>query len=264
MSELAKAAIRSCLTSVPMEAAEIDAVFLVSCTLDAQNNLQPVWLGELAECSGLQQVPHYHIGITGCAGFHWATRLASAMVASGNSDRVLVVMFDKATSPLQRLYGEGTAFMYVTGDAAAACIVSASSSGMDYRLLGQVINLHDSNQIAVPSMDAEIYKISELFTAAYAQAGRSARDIDHFISNNYSLEVSRLYCQLAEVDFRKAVTSPIGTHAHCFSADNLIGLRQLADGKELNAGNTVLCFSAGPHQWGACLLEKLGPTSEMT
>lgn len=263
VGELIEAAVRSCLVSAPIEVAEIDAVFLVSCSLDAQDNLQPAWLGSLTERLGLQQVPHYHVGITGCAGFHWAARLASAMVASGNASRALIVTFDKATTPLQRLYGERTTFMYVTGDAAAACIVSAFPSGMDYRLLGQVVNLYDSKQITAPSMDAEIYKISEMFAAAYVQASRSAQDIDHFITNNYSLEVSRLYCQIAEVDFHKAVTSPIGTYAHCFSSDNLIGLRRLADSKKLIAGNTVLCFSAGPHQWGACILEKLSSASAM-
>ena len=72
---------------------------------------------------------------------------------------------------------------------------------------------------------------------------------------NYSLAVSKLYCQLAEVSYSKAFTQNIATHAHCFGSDNLINL-QCAQ-QLIMVGHRVMLFSAGPFQWGACVLQKL-------
>lgn len=260
--ELAEAAMRACLAGAALRPAQIDAVFLVSSALDARNNLDPAWLGDLNERLELDQAVHYHIGITGCGGFHWAARLAAGLVGAGSCSRILVVCFDQAAGPLQRLYGEGTSFTYVTGDAAAACVIGNSADGLDYRLLGQVVNLYDGKQIARPSIDSEIETISRLFQKTYEQAGLSPRDIDAFITNNYSLDISRLYCQLAGLPFAKAWTSTIATHAHCFSADNLINLSQLTAAGGMKDGDTALLFSTGPIQWGACVLQKLPRSTE--
>ncbi|WP_428424286.1 3-oxoacyl-[acyl-carrier-protein] synthase III C-terminal domain-containing protein [Methylibium sp.] len=255
LMELSEAAIGACLASCAGGAGEIDAVLFVSCILDATDNLHPTWLAQLAGRHGLDQVPHYHLGITGCAGFHWAARMANALVASGSARSVLIVTFDKVGPPLQRLYGAGSDFMYVTGDAAAACVVSGSPAGMDYRVVGDVENVFDSRQYLVPSMDGEINKIADLFALTYKGAKKTCRDVDHLVTNNYSLEISRLFAQLAGVSFSTVFTSSIGKYAHCFSSDNLINLSEL--GEQALAGQTVLCFSAGPSQWGACLLERM-------
>lgn len=258
--ELAEAAIRDCLTLPALGATEIDAVLFASCALDAQDNLQPDWLAQLASRVGLQAVPHYHIGITGCAGFHWAARLGAALVSSGSSRRALIVTFDKASPPLERLYGAGSDFMYVTGDAAAACVLSGEPAGMDYRVLGKIENSFDSKQFVAPSMDAEIYKISDLFDMTYKGARKTPRDVTHLVTNNYSLGISRLFAQLAGVSFSAVFTSTIGKYAHCFSSDNLINLCELMECGRVKTGQTVLCFSAGPSQWGACLLECIDST----
>lgn len=256
-AELVEATVRASLAAADLGPAEVDAVLLVSCSLDAGNNLQPDWLGGWSERLGLSQVAHYHVGMTGCGGFHWAARLAAALVASQSCRRVLIVTFDIVAPPLMRLYGEGTSFMYITGDAAASCIVSGSAEGMDYRVVGPIVNLSDCRQITQPSIDAEINVIARLFGMTYAQTGVSPSQIDAFVTNNYSLDVSRLYCQLAGVPFAKAHTTAIASHGHCFSSDNLINLYLLAQRRTLMRGQHVLCFSTGPFQWGACVLSAL-------
>jgi 3-oxoacyl-[acyl-carrier-protein] synthase-3 len=257
VAELLEDVIRECMSSVPYSSAQIDAIFCVSCEADVTNNLHPVWMAQLSQRLSLERVPHYHIGITGCAGFHWAAKLASALIASGDAHHVLVVTFDKAGPRLERLYGEGDNFMYMTGDAAAACLISSESDGMDYKLIGKIEHVYDSVQMLAPSTDSEINKIADLFAATYASAGKSADEIKHLVTNNYSLDISRLYCQLAEVSYAKVFTDTIATHAHCFSSDNLINLRELTLHRSLAEGDAILCFSAGPMQWGACILERL-------
>ncbi|OAK64482.1 hypothetical protein A3K87_13865 [Variovorax paradoxus] len=255
--ELVESAVLASLAFVSIQPEEVDAVLLVSCTLDAGSNLRPHWLARLSAQLGLDRVPHYHVGMTGCGGFHWAARLAAAMVGSGHCRRVLIVTFDVVAPPLQRLYEEGTRFMYVAGDAAACCIVSGYPEGMDYRLIGPVLNLSDARQISEPSIDGEINIIARLFKAIYEESGVLQSDIDFFVTNSYSLEVSQLYCQLAGVPFSKALTSTISTHAHCFSSDNLINLDLLTRSRTAHEGQRILCFSAGPFQWGACVLSTL-------
>jgi len=255
--DLVESAVRDSLAAAGIEAGEIDAVFLVSCSLDAGNNLQPDWLAGLSARLGLGGVAHFHVGMTGCGGFHWAARLAAAMVGPGGCRRVLIVTFDVTAPPLMRLYGEGTNFMYVTGDAAACCVVSHESRGMDYRLIGPVVNVSDTRQITAPSVDGEIDLIARLFGETYQRSGVSASQIDAMVTNNYSMDMSHLYCQLAGVPLSKAVTSTISSHGHCFSSDNLINLHRLAHDRSLAAGQHILLFSTGPFQWGACVLGTL-------
>jgi len=255
--ELAQAAIEACLASDARPREAIDAVVLASNGVDAAGGLDLAWLGQSSRRLGLSRAAHYHVGMAGCAGFHWAARLAASLVAADQCGSVLIVTFDKGEGALQRLYGEDTEFPYLTGDAAAACLVGGSPQGLDYRLQGKVVNVWDGEQAVRPSLDAEVGCIYELLTTTCASAGLSMDDVDTFITNNYSLDMSRLYCQIAGVGEAKAFTQTIATHAHCFGSDNLINLHHAQKRLPLTAGQRAMLFSAGPFQWGACVLEKL-------
>lgn len=255
--ELVEAAVRKCLAASGRDASDIDTVLLTSNGLDAQNSLEATWLGQLSKRLGLESAAHYQIGMAGCAGFHWAARLAAGLVGSGQGNHVLLISFDKAGDPLQRFYGEIGDFCYVTGDAAAACLVSNSARDLQYRLVGQVVNVWDAGQILQVSADEEMRSIARLFKETYARAGISAADVDLLIPNNYSMQVSRLYGMLADLGQAQVFTDAIASHAHCFGSDNVINLCHAQDADRIAAGQRVMLFSAGPFQWGACVLEKL-------
>lgn len=261
--ELAEAALRHCLISSQRDPCDVDAVFLISNGLDAGNNLNAGWLGALSQRLGLESVPHYQLGMTGCAGFHWAARLAAGLVRSGECRNVLVLSFDKAGGALQRVYGESTDAPYLTGDAAAACMLSSSLRSLSYRLAGSVVNVWDGRQAVDSSLDDEVRCIDRLFRETCANADVSLDEIRLFITNNYSLEVSRLYCQIANIRFSKAFTQTIATHAHCFGSDNLINLHHANQSGLIAEGECAMLFSAGPHQWGACVIEALGSVREL-
>jgi len=254
--ELAEAAMEACLSACSRERDSIDAVILASNGLDAACTLDAEWLGALSQRLGLSRAAHYQTGMAGCAGFHWAARVAASLIASDQCDNILVVTFDKAEGALQRLYGEGTDFPYLTGDAAAACLFSSSPTGIGYQLKGKVVNVWDGNQALRASLDDEIRCIDELLKTALGSAGVNPRQLDVLITNNYSLSVSKLYCSIAEVSYEKAFTQNIATHAHCFGSDNLINLH-CAQQHSIAAGAHLMLFSAGPFQWGACVLQKL-------
>lgn len=238
-------------------ASDIEAVFLVSNGLDAQNNLDAAWLGTLSKQLGLRRAAHYQIGMAGCAGFHWAAKLAAGLIGSGQCQHILIISFDQAGGVLRRLYGEGTDFPYLTGDAAAAVVLSNANCNMQYKLLGKVVNIWDGGQALRVSLDEEALCIAQLFQDVYASTNLTAADVDLLITNNYSFDVSRLYSLLADVSFTKVFTDTIPTHAHCFGSDNIINLHHAHRKAGITTGQRVMLFSAGPFQWGACLLEKL-------
>lgn len=261
--ELAEVAAQKSIASSGWASSAIEAVFLVSNGLDAQNNLDAAWLGMLSNRLGLRQATHYQVGMAGCAGFHWAAKLAAALIGSGQCERILIISFDKGEGPLQRLYGEGTDFPYLTGDAAAACVLSSTNDAMQYKLLGKVINIWDGEQALRVSLDEEARCIGQLFQEVLASASLAAEDIDLLITNNYSFDVSRLYGLLANVSYAKIFTDTIPTHAHCFASDNIINLYRTQGKVSVVVGQRLMLFSAGPFQWGACLLEKLKNTHDI-
>ena len=91
----------------------------------------------------------------------------------------------------------------------------------------------------------------------------NANDIDLLITNNYSLNVSRLYSYITGISFEKIYTDTIATHAHCFSSDISINLHHSQRSKLIETGARVLTFSAGPYQWGACIFEKIEKYQEV-
>ncbi|MEG4634601.1 3-oxoacyl-[acyl-carrier-protein] synthase III C-terminal domain-containing protein [Microcoleus sp. AR_TQ3_B6] len=258
--EQAQLAVVQSLKAAGRSAGEIDAVFFVSNGLDAKNTLDAEWLGAFSERLGLDLSAHYRIAMAGCAGFHWAAKLASTLIVAEEYANVLLLSFDQAKHPLQRIYGEEGSFPYVTGDASSACILSASSKGMDFRLMGRVINIWDGKQARAASLEDEVGCIERLFGEVYSNIAINANDIDLMITNNYSLNVSRLYGNLAGIDFKKVYTETIVTHAHCFSSDIVINLHHGQRTGQIETGARVLTFSAGPYQWGACVFEKIEQT----
>lgn len=255
--ELAQIAVDRSLAVANRKACEIDAVFFVSNSLDAQDTLDSEWLGIFSEKFGLNQAAHYRIAMAGCAGFHWAAKLASALIATGECVNILMISFDQANPRLQRVYGEDSNFPYVTGDAASACVFSALSDRMSFRLMGRVVNIWDGKQARQSSLENEVGCIDRLFREVYAHAEINPDEVDLLITNNYSINVSRLYCQLASIDFKKAYTETIATHAHCFASDNVINLHHSQYDGSITPGARIMTFSAGPYQWGACIFEKL-------
>ena len=255
--ELVTRAVTRALADSGRQPDDIDAVLLVSGLLDAQNNLEALWLAELGRTLQMQAVPFYAVGLAGCAGFHAGLKLAAALTASGEAEHVLLVTFDQAGDALQRVYGEGSDFVYVTGDAAAACVVSRQPAQMQYALRGKVQYSSNTEQIEHFSNDTDMRSIAALVKRTCQHAEIAPRAVHHFICNNYTLEATRLFCQLAGISFSKAVTAPLAQHAHCFSADNLINLGHLHAEGALQPGEHALLFSTGPFQLGACLITRL-------
>jgi hypothetical protein len=142
-------------------------------------------------------------------------------------------------------------------------LASSSLRSLSYRLAGSVVNVWDGRQAVDSSLDDEVRCIDRLFRETCANADVSLDEIRLFITNNYSLEVSRLYCQIANIRFSKAFTQTIATHAHCFGSDNLINLHHANQSGLIAEGECAMLFSAGPHQWGACVIEALGSVREL-
>jgi len=251
-------ALKKCLKSSKRNPTAIDAIFLVSNTLDASCNLNASWLTKINRIFNAQQgINYYHIGIVGCAGFAWAAKVASSLIISGQYRNILIASFDKASTPLQRVYAEDTSFPYVTGDAAAACLLSDSPEHLDYRIINPIITTSDVAQINTPSFERQLPCIVDLFKNIFNATNFKSTDIDLFITNNYSLAVTRLYCQLANIEYKKSFTDTLSDFAHCFSSDSIINLHHATQWGRIQTGDKTLIFSTGMFQWGACIIQKI-------
>ncbi|KPB36986.1 MupB [Pseudomonas savastanoi pv. phaseolicola] len=247
------------LTASGRHASDIDAVFLISSMVDAQNNIDAQWLADLSTRLGMETIPFYAVGLAGCAGFHAGLKCASAMVASGDLKNALLLSFDQSGGDLQRVYGEGSDFIYVTGDAVSSCLVSRDAHQLPYKLCGHVQYTSNTRQIENFSSETDMRSISALMKRTYQQSSIPAASVSRFICNNYTLEATRLFCQLSGINHGKAVTRQLPRFAHCFGSDNLINLKQLEMDKELSAGDHILLFSTGPFQMGACIITCTAP-----
>lgn len=259
LSDLIAASVSSTLAAARRSVAEIEVVCVMSSMIDARNNTEPQWLADLANRLGMQTVPFYAIGLADCAGFHAGLRLAAALVAAGDIENALLLSFDQAGDALQRVYGEGTDFVYVTGDSAASCVISQHAHDLRYELRGPVQYTSNTRQIEHFSDEVDMRSIAALSKKTYQQANIPAHAIGHFICNNYTLEATRLFCRLSGLSPTKAATRQLPRYAHCFSSDNLINLTQLQHDDELRAGDHLLLFSTGPFQSGACIITCMAP-----
>lgn len=254
---LVEEAVAKSLADSGREASEIDAVLLVSNHLESVNNLEPTWISELDQRIGLARVPHLQLGMAGCAGLHHALQIAVSQIRGSGHRNVLIIAFDAAGGALKRIYGEGSDFVYVTGDAAASCVVSSDRASMDFRVVGGVVTAYDSRLALQSSVDDDLDNIGQLFRQAYGASGSSAGDMRMFVCNNYSLEATCLFSQLAEIDDGRVYADSISEYAHCFCADNLINLRRILDRDLVSGGDQLMLFSLGLYQYGACVVESV-------
>ncbi|UFH48682.1 3-oxoacyl-[acyl-carrier-protein] synthase III C-terminal domain-containing protein [Pseudomonas sp. KNUC1026] len=257
LHEKVVAAAKGALTISQRSAEHISTVFVISSMVDARNNLDGQWLAALAKDLQLEHADFYSVGLAGCAGFHAGLRLASAMVGAGDTDNALIMSFDQVGEALDRVYGEGTDFIYVTGDAASACVVSRQPEGLSYALPGGVQYTSNTRQIEHFSNETDMRSLSALIKKAYRQADVTAQAINHFVCNNYTLQATQLFSQLAGLSRSKATPGQLPRYGHCFSSDNLINLKRLEDDSALHPGDQILLLSTGPFQAGACVITRL-------
>lgn len=249
--------IRKTLKTTQRDASEIDAILWASNQLEAKNNLNLDWLGKLMSDIGLSHSDQYHVGLAGCSSFHYTAKLATSLIRSQEYKNILVVIFDQAEPYLQRVYATETNYPYLTGDATSSCLWSGCSNHLDYKLHGKVITLSQTEHINTPSVEDEIIIINKLFDQTYFKCKVEPQEIDFLITNNYSQLISDIYAQLARVENNKKFTSTIESHAHCFGSDNIINLNELMKYNFVIPSKKILLFSAGPFQWGTCVLEKI-------
>lgn len=147
----------------------------------------------------------------------------------------------------------------MTGDAVSSCLVSRDAHQLPYKLCGHVQYTSNTRQIENFSSETDMRSISALMKRTYQQSSIPAASVSRSICNNYTLEATRLFCQLSGINHGKAVTRQLPRFAHCFGSDNLINLKQLEMDKELSAGDHILLFSTGPFQMGACIITCTAP-----
>jgi 3-oxoacyl-[acyl-carrier-protein] synthase-3 len=256
--EMAAEAALACRAAAGDDAPAIDGVVYVSNSfpdLDAVDYAPSRFLDTV----GLSRTALVGVGLNGCANLAVALRTAAAWIAAGEAETLMVVTTDRYADPAgTRLVGGGTS---VFSDGAAACLVSARPLAQGWRLTGTALAI-DAKMHAFDPVDdllATLKGLADGVKAAadglWARTGLAPDAVEVLVTNNYNASVLRTFAALSGVPFERVWRAGLPRIAHCFSADVLLGLDDLAAAGMTAPGGVVAAITSGHNFWGALALE---------
>lgn len=243
---------RAAIADAGLSPADIDTVITATCTLETQI---PHASTRIAAGLGIHAPGSFDVN-GACAGFCYATAVASHAIRTGNARQVLVVGSEQLTrwvDPQDR----GNAIIF--GDGAGAAVVSAS----DHEQIGPIAwGSDEQNTEAIYITDRNSYVFQEGQTVfrwattaiapvaarAVEQAGLELSDIDIFVSHQANLRIvdaiaQRLVKLGANKDMR--VARDIVTTGNTSSASIPIALDRMRQAGDAHSGDVVLAIGFG-------------------
>lgn len=255
--ELAEAAARKTLACWRGDRRSIGAVILATDSLPATGGPQ-VLVGEMLARLGLAGGAYMmRISLAECANSMMALRTASALVAAGEHEAVLVISFDVAplVSSGTRVVSSGIGIM---SDAAAAVIVERGpGEGYLVRHCAQYANPLLGQGTADES--AELRRRLESYRAVFRTllrgVGMSARQVTRVFPNNFIASALQLFLKDAGFGDQQIFLDNLARTSHCLGSDSLIGLadQERRDGN--TEGERYILLGAGITQLGGILVE---------
>lgn len=221
---------------------------LILCSGRAMNyHAQSEFTGAVAHALGLGRVFSTWAGGSGCASLFSATRMAMALVESGDFSHILVISADAIDDENDRFQRFG-----VLSDAACSFLV-VSSAQADYVVRGAVVQSCPASLIAGGNdFQAKCQLIYSVFERLGRESGTDASQAGDFVGSNVFLPIQELEMSvmpLEQVDARQGNTQRYG---HCFAADPIINLvDRVSDARQI-----VMAATAHGH-FGAVLLESV-------
>lgn len=259
---------RQAVTAVNGGAQDIDAIIYSTC-IPMNGNV-----GSLADYRATRDVKHLmdfpasrlqaDFGLTSatvlglnqqaCTGMLGSLYLAHLMIAGDPSvDRVLCVTADRF--PEQSLYEQA---YNLISDGAAACIVSSEPEGYRFRAAHALTN----GALSLASDDETVGSFfnysHRVIHETVAKAGMTIADIDWIVPQNTNRVAWQILSKLLPFDPERVYHPTLPDVGHVISGDNIINMKHLADGDQIQPGENVLLFMAGYGlNWQAVILEKM-------
>ncbi|MDY0810758.1 3-oxoacyl-[acyl-carrier-protein] synthase III C-terminal domain-containing protein [Kitasatospora purpeofusca] len=213
-------------------------------------------LARILDRLGLDDVEHLALSGQDCGNLVPAVRVASDALASGRSERVLLLLADRAEGR-DRIMASG---LSVFSDGAAACLLSRGPEPAGPRLRVEAagsrtaVRLADADP-AEQGLLSTVRLASETVTALLDTLGRTRADFRYAILPNYRPAAQKFLLAAMRMPPGKLLLGPVTELGHCFSADLLITLHRLAASGALDPGDRLLLATGGPYSWSALAVE---------
>lgn len=204
---------------------------------------------------GLPRIAYLSVCGHGCGNLVPALRIAQDALSSGRHDRVLLVLADQALAH-ERLMLSG---LSVLSDGAVSCLVTrdAPAAGGAFAIGPMATR----SEVRPDTPDAEPILLSLIELAVASMADLSAdpdarlKDIRYLLFGNYRVTTQKFLASAMGFQPDRLLLGHIAELGHCFSADALVSLEQIAAEGQFEFGDRILISAIGTHSWSMMIAE---------
>ena len=245
MRELGYAAAVNTLRNAGVDGRELGVCLYVAESFDRDETANSLEVNRLLVDLDLGHTVPINVSISNCANIMSALRLATALIAVGDTQHVLIVSVDKAS----RRYGGRRMFqdMSIKSDISVSCLVSGPGKGrfgIRYLKLNNAAALIEAELLDSASYAMEKFK-------GIRRAGKEARnclalrptDFAKVVTNNYSREVIKMFVELCGFPRECGSFTNVGRFAHAVAGDVLINLQDLEDEGAFQPGDLIFLMA---------------------
>lgn len=245
MRELGYAAAVNTLREAGVDRREIGICLYVAESFDRDEAANSLEVNRLLLDLDLGHTVPINVSISNCANIMSALRLATALIAVGDTQHVLIVSVDKAS----RRYGGRRMFqdMSIKSDISVSCMVSGPGKGrygIHYLKLNNAAAL-----IEAELSDSAAYAMEKF--KGIRRAGKEARnrmavrpaDFARVVTNNYSYAVIKMFVELCGFPKERGAFTNVGRFAHAVAGDVLINLQDLETEGAFQPGDLIFLMA---------------------
>jgi len=207
----------------------------------------------------------------GCAGFHLATKQASALMRTDPSIRVALLVATDSPPPGNRsllpitIQGDGASAAVLRSDGGEGPLLEATevlTLGHLHRVIllqqaanGRGLELHvDSATVERAVMPVYYLHFHRLVNKVLAEAGLKLSDVDHFVYSNLSRSDRDGFIRALGIPPQKAPRTAMLDCGHTFASDLMLNYTDLRREGLVRQGQRLLFASAGiGFTWGVTL-----------
>ncbi|MEQ0559621.1 hypothetical protein ABJI51_11105 [Amycolatopsis sp. NEAU-NG30] len=255
LEDLAIEAGTATLRAAGADPASIDALVLCCTGFPGGPDSHGDFVRTISEGLGTGETDFLGVTLDRCTNFLAGLRVAEAFVAAGIHRRVLVVTTDKVTAEAERL-----AKFALFSDGAAGALVSDTDG--EYEIVASAVahemrELDWSNQIS-PDLSRRVN------TQLMKHVSMGIDEVDILLHANIFEAIIVMKELQAGFAATQLYTGNIARVGHCFAADPIINLADLAAAGRLRDNGHYLLAASVPGSRTGILLRKLVETAEST
>lgn len=205
----------------------------------------------------------YPIGLTlsTCAGFQTGLQISESLLRDAAFSNILLVLVEGFSPDCQTFVGQNSRDTpsYVCSDGVASCVISNKPEA-EYLLLSVALGVNVG--LVEPSQkegdEDRVIEYLDLLRATYSESLRKAsvsgEQIRKYFMGNYFRPVVDSFCDALRIGSNLLFRDNICRVGHCYSADNLINLKDYVTHHGRARGDCFALLGTGVGQIGSSIL----------